>query len=64
MSIYDVALIADCTQLVDVDMGMRYPLTLNVEGLESLKLPYGLSDYSEFYNHLIAMREEYEENTH
>jgi hypothetical protein len=52
MSIYDVALLADCEQLVDVDMGRRYPLILDIGELDNFKIPQSLSQFPRFHEKL------------
>ncbi len=58
--IFDVALLAECKQIFNLEKGTRYNLEINVEGLESLKLPHNLSEYPELYDNIVAMREDLE----
>ncbi len=52
ISIYDVALLADCEQLIDIDMGQRHPLLLDIGEIDNLKVPRSLSQFPRFYEKL------------
>jgi len=45
MGIYDIALLAECEQLVDVGMGTRHHLSVDVKGLRGLQTPPGVAEY-------------------
>jgi hypothetical protein len=61
MNIYDVALLAECEEIVDVDNGSRHALTLELEELKDLEIPDGISDYPRLYEKLSSSNEEHYE---
>jgi len=60
MGIFDVALLAECSQLVDIDSNLRYNLSIDAEALVNLGLVHILSDYSKLENAIIGHIEELE----
>ncbi|RDE15579.1 MAG: hypothetical protein C4K48_03705 [Candidatus Thorarchaeota archaeon] len=54
MGFFDVALLAECGQLVDVDTHSRYTLAIDAKALVSLGLVNLLSDYSKLENAIIG----------
>lgn len=45
MGIYDIAILAECEQIVDVINQIRHNLEIDVKGLKDMKIPPGLSEY-------------------
>ncbi|MHA1495892.1 MAG: hypothetical protein ACTSRQ_17995, partial [Candidatus Thorarchaeota archaeon] len=45
MGIFDVALLTECEQLIDVDSSTRYDVSINAEALVPLKIVHLLSEY-------------------
>lgn len=60
MGIFDVALLAECGQFVDIDSNSRYNLSIDAEALVNLRLVHILSDYSKLENAIIGHIEELE----
>jgi hypothetical protein len=60
MGIFDVALLAECGQLVDSESQKRYTLSIDAEALVTLRLVHLLSDYSKLENTIIGHIEELE----
>jgi len=60
MGIFDVALLAECGQLVDIDSSSRYTLSIDAETLVSLGMVHLLSDYSNLENAIVGHIEELE----
>jgi hypothetical protein len=60
MGIFDVALLAECGQLVDIDSNSRYTFTIDAEPLVNLGLVHLLSDYSNLEGAVIGHIEELE----
>jgi hypothetical protein len=60
MGIFDVALLAECGQLVDMDSGLRYTLSIDAEALVNLGLIHLLSDYSKLEQTILGHIEELE----
>ncbi len=58
MGIYDVALLAECEQIVDVTAGTRHYLKIDVKGLKGVRVPAGLSEYAKLDDAIIADTEE------
>ncbi|MHA2380294.1 MAG: hypothetical protein ACXADS_13560 [Candidatus Thorarchaeota archaeon] len=50
LSIYDAALLAECEQIVDPDMGARYPTSLSIEGMNKLRISDRLSKYPRLFS--------------
>ncbi len=69
MGIFDVALLSECEQLVDVESSRRYNISINAESLLPLRMVHLLSEYpklqSTIMSHIedlqLAEAEEYEE---
>ncbi len=57
MSIYDVALLAECKQLIDTDSNLRYDVELDVESLLSLRISQDLSEYGRLHNAIMGLIE-------
>jgi hypothetical protein len=57
MSIYDVALLAECKQLVDTDSNLRYDVELDVESLLSIRLSQDLSEYERLHSAITGLIE-------
>jgi hypothetical protein len=60
MGIFDVALLSECGQIVDVDTGTRYDFEIDSEALVRLRLTHILSDYPRLQNSIIGHIEELE----
>ncbi len=60
MVIFDVALLSECTQLVDVDTGTRYDVGIDSTALVRLRLVNLLSEYPRLQNPIIGDIEELE----
>ncbi|RDE17406.1 MAG: hypothetical protein C4K49_03010 [Candidatus Thorarchaeota archaeon] len=58
MGIYDVALLAECEQIVDVAAGTRHYLKIDAKGLRGVRVPAGLSEYAKLHDAIIADTEE------
>ncbi|MGY5876221.1 MAG: hypothetical protein RTU30_10790, partial [Candidatus Thorarchaeota archaeon] len=58
MGLYDVALLCECEQVVDVERGIRHNLTIDASALRSIGYPDGLSDYDRLYSELVSLAEE------
>jgi len=69
MGIFDVALLTECDQLVDMELGKRHNVSINVESIVPLRLVHLLSEYpklqSIIMSHIrdlqLAEADEYEE---
>ncbi|MHA1423918.1 MAG: hypothetical protein ACTSWA_12775 [Candidatus Thorarchaeota archaeon] len=69
MGIFDVALLTECEQLMDVDSGTRYNVSLKAEALVPLKIVHLLSEYPILESTILSIiddlqlaeAEEYEE---
>jgi len=62
MGIYDIALLAECEQLVDVGMGTRHQLNIDVKGLRGIQVPPGVAEYDRLSNAINDdIEESYEE---
>ncbi len=59
LGIYDVALLAECEQLVDISMKTRHQLNIDVRDLRDVPLPPGIEEYERLSN---AITEEIEES--
>jgi hypothetical protein len=59
LGIYDVALLAECEQLVDVGMRTRHQLNIDVKGLRNVRVPPSVAEYDRLSN---AITEDVEEN--
>ncbi len=57
MSIYDVALLAECKQLVDTDSNLRYDVELDVESLLDIRLSQDLSEYERLHSAIMGLIE-------
>jgi hypothetical protein len=55
MSIYDIALLSECEQIVDTEERMRHSLSISLKGFETLKIPDGTSEYSRFRDVLSGL---------
>jgi hypothetical protein len=60
MGIFDVALLSECAQLVDVDTGTRFDFEIDSSALVTLRLVHILTDYPRLQNSIIAYIEELE----
>ncbi|MHA1137080.1 MAG: hypothetical protein ACTSSE_11395 [Candidatus Thorarchaeota archaeon] len=60
MGIFDVAPLTECDQLIDVDSGMRYDITINVESLVPLRLVHLLSEYPKLQSTITSYIEDLE----
>lgn len=60
MGIFDIALLSECGQLVDVDSGMRFDFDIDSRALVELRLTHILSDYSRLQDSIIGHIEELE----
>ncbi|MFW9887707.1 MAG: hypothetical protein ACFFER_05955 [Candidatus Thorarchaeota archaeon] len=60
MGIFDVALLSECRQLVDIDTGTRFDFEIDSQALVGLRLARILSEYSRLQNSVIGDIEELE----
>ena len=60
MGIFDVALLSECVQLVDVDTGTRFDFEIDSASLVCLRLVHILSEYPRLQNSIIGNIEELE----
>ena len=60
MGIFDVALLAECNQLVDTESNTRYNLSIDAESLVELRVAHILSEYPRLQSALIGHIEELE----
>jgi hypothetical protein len=60
MGIFDVALLSECGQLVDMDTDTRYEFEIDSKALVELRLTHILSDYSRLQSSIIGYIEELE----
>jgi hypothetical protein len=60
MGIFDIALLCECGQLVDVESGTRFDFDINSRSLVELRLAHILSDYPKIQNSIIGYIEELE----
>jgi len=60
MGIFDVALLSECGQFVDVDTGTRFDFEIESKALVSLRLSHILSDFPRLQNSIIGHIEELE----
>ncbi len=60
MGIFDVALLAECSQLVDIDSRSRYNISIDARALVNLGSVHLLSDYSKLENAIAGHIEELE----
>ena len=58
MGIFDVALLTECEQLIDVDSGMRYNVSINAEALVPLKIVQHLSEYPVLESTILSLIED------
>lgn len=58
LNIYDLALLAECDQLVDVNHGTRHTLTFDIDALMDVRVPEGVAEYSCLHGMLLDMIEE------
>ena len=49
---YDIAMLFECTQIIDVDMKKRHPIRLAVNHLAEVMIPDGLTNRSRMGLHL------------
>ncbi|MHA1424147.1 MAG: hypothetical protein ACTSSD_18875, partial [Candidatus Thorarchaeota archaeon] len=69
LGIFDVALLTECEQLVDVASGMRYNISIKADALVPLKIVHHLSEYPNLESTILSLiddlqlaeAEEYEE---
>jgi hypothetical protein len=62
LGIYDIALLAECEQLVDVSTKTRHQLNIDVGNLRDAQLPPGIEEYDRLSNAISEQTEEgYEE---
>ncbi|MDF1539543.1 MAG: hypothetical protein P1Q69_11645 [Candidatus Thorarchaeota archaeon] len=59
--IFDVALLAECRQIVDLVSLKRYGVEVDVTGLAGLWIPPGIEEYSQFYDAITAEHESEDE---
>ncbi len=57
--IFDVALLAECMQLVDLKFLKRHNFELSVEDLRDFRIPPALEEYSQLYDAIISQQEFY-----
>ena len=57
IGIYDIALLAECEQLIDVDAQTRHDVEVVVKDFRSPRLP-DLSDYDRIHSSIISVIEE------
>jgi hypothetical protein len=62
MGIFDVALLAECSQLVDVGSGHTHEVSLDAEGLLEMRVVHLLNDYPRISNALMSLIESLEES--
>ena len=60
MGIFDVALLAESGQLVDLESGMRYDVMIDSKALVSLRVVHLLSDYPQIQSSIIGHIDELE----
>ncbi len=60
MGIFDVALLVECEQLVDIDSGKRYCVTINADSLIPLRLVPLLSEYPKLQSTIVSHIEDLE----
>ncbi|MFW9912679.1 MAG: hypothetical protein ACFFEU_09415 [Candidatus Thorarchaeota archaeon] len=60
MGIFDVALLSECCQLVDIDTGTRFDSEIDSQALVGLRLAHILSEYPRLQNSIIGDIEELE----
>ena len=58
MGIFDVALLTECEQLIDVDSGKRHAVSLNAEALVPLKIVHLLSEYPNLESSILSLIED------
>ena len=58
MGIFDVALLTECEQLIDVDTGTRYDVTIKAEALLLLRIVDLLSDYPNLESIILSLIED------
>ena len=60
MGVFDVALLAECDQLVDMRSSTRYYVTINAESLVPLRLVHILSEYPKLQSTIVGHIEDLE----
>jgi hypothetical protein len=61
MGIYDLALLAECEQIVDIDSGTTHELDIDVEGMLNLKVVHLLDEYPRLSGAIFSMIEDLED---
>jgi hypothetical protein len=61
MGIFDVALFSECSQIVDIDAGVRYDVVIDSKALVKLRLVNLLSEYPRLQNSIVGHIEELED---
>jgi len=63
LGIYDVALLAECEQIVDPIAGTRHTLEIDAKGISRVRIPSGLAGYERLRDAIInTTREDFEES--
>ena len=60
MGIFDVALLAECGQLLDLDSNLKHDFTIEAESLVNLRVAHMLTDYSQLHDTILAHIDELE----
>jgi hypothetical protein len=62
LGIYDVALLAECEQIVDPITGTRHTLEIDAKGISGIRIPSGLAGYERLRDAIInTTQEDFEE---
>lgn len=64
MGLFDVALLAECEQLVDTRSNMRYQLSIDVKDLSGLRVVHLLTEYPRMHDTLVDYITDLEEYGH
>ena len=58
LGIFDVALLTECEQLIDVESGKRHEVSINAEALVPLKIVHLLSEYPNLESTILSLIED------
>jgi len=60
MGIFDVALLAECGQFLDLESNLKHDFTIEAESLVNLRVAHMLADYSQLHDTILAHIDELE----
>ena len=60
LGIFDVALLAECGQLLDLDSNLKHDITIEASSLVNLQVVHNFPEYSQLHDAILAHIEELE----